>query len=66
MHQRRGIGERAIAQLVDELRGRGVSQLFTSCGEGRGSPRPFYDQLGFRPTGDIVDDETELVLSISP
>ena len=54
------------ALLIDELRAEGVTHLYTSCGEGRGSPRPFYDRLGFVPTGDLVDDETELVLSISP
>lgn len=64
MHQRRGIGERAVAMLVDELRVRGVPRLFTSCGEGVGSPRRFYDRLGFTPTGAVVDDETELVLDV--
>ncbi len=64
MHQRRGIGERAVALLIDELRARNVPRLFTSCVEGPGGPRPFYERLGFRPTGAIVDDETELVLEI--
>jgi diamine N-acetyltransferase len=65
MHQRRGIGQRAVGLLFEEVRRRGVSQLFVSCGEGRGSPRPFYDALGFEPTGLIVDDhETELVTPI--
>jgi RimJ/RimL family protein N-acetyltransferase len=65
MHQRRGIGERAIALLLDELRAQDVSRLFTSCGEGPGGPRPFYDRLGFVPTGETVDDhETEMVLSL--
>jgi RimJ/RimL family protein N-acetyltransferase len=66
MHQRRGIGERAMAALIDELRRLGVPKLFTSCGEGPGSPRRFYDRLGFQPTGGIVDDhETELVLDLA-
>jgi hypothetical protein len=51
--------------LFDELHRRGVPQLFVSCGEGRGSPRPFYDRLGFEPTGSLVGhDETELVIPI--
>jgi diamine N-acetyltransferase len=66
MHQRRGIGGRALGLLIDELRAEGVTHLHTSCGEGRGSPRPFYDRLGFVPTGGLVDDhETELVLAIT-
>jgi RimJ/RimL family protein N-acetyltransferase len=65
MHQRRGIGRRALELLVDELRSRGIPQLYTSCGEGAGSPRPFYNSFGFTPTGEIVDDhETELVLTL--
>ena len=66
MHQRRGIGRVAVELLFDELRRRDVPQLFVSCGEGRGSPRPFYDGLGFEPTGLLVDDhETELVIPIT-
>ena len=65
MHQRRDIGRIAVELLFDELRRRRVPQLFVSCGEGRGSPRPFYDRLGFEPTGLLVDDhETELVIPI--
>jgi diamine N-acetyltransferase len=66
MHQRRGIGHRALTLLVDELRSQGVMQLYTSCGEGLGSPRPFYDRFGFVDTGGLVEEhETELVLTIS-
>ena len=65
MHQRRGIGERAMALLIAELRAQDVRRLFTSCGEGPGSPRRFYDHLGFAPTGETVDEhETELVLPL--
>jgi RimJ/RimL family protein N-acetyltransferase len=65
MHQRRGIGGQAMALLLDELRDLDVRRLFTSCGEGPGGPRRFYDRLGFVPTGETVDDhETELVLSL--
>jgi RimJ/RimL family protein N-acetyltransferase len=65
VHQRRGIGRRALEMLVDELRSQQIARLYTSCGEGRGSPRPFYDGFGFVDTGGIVDEhETELVLPI--
>jgi diamine N-acetyltransferase len=66
LHQRRGIGRQALELLTTELRGRGITQLYTSCGEGRGSPRPFYDRFGFTTTGGLVDaHETELVLPIA-
>ena len=66
MHQRRGIGRTALELVIQQLRQLGVAQLYTSCGEGRGSPRPFYNGLGFEPTGSLVDDhETELVLTIA-
>jgi RimJ/RimL family protein N-acetyltransferase len=57
LHQGRGIGRRAVELLIDHLRDRHT--LTTSWGEGPGSPRPFYEGLGFVPTGEIVDGETE-------
>ncbi len=59
LHQRRGIGKRAIDLVVEECRRRGDRTLLTSWGEGRGSPRDFYLAQGFEPTGNVVDGETE-------
>jgi RimJ/RimL family protein N-acetyltransferase len=59
MHQRRGIGGRALDLVEAELRARGDRSLVVSWVEGRGSPRPFYLARGFEPTGRIVDGETE-------
>jgi RimJ/RimL family protein N-acetyltransferase len=59
LHQRRGIGERALGLVIAECRRRGDSTLLTSWGEGRGSPRGFYIANGFEPTGEVVDGETE-------
>lgn len=59
LHQRRGVGRRILDAVCDEVRAMGHSTLLTSWGEGRGSPRPFYEQYGFVPTGRIIDDETE-------
>lgn len=56
-HQRRGIGEAALALVADRLRGDGHRTLMTSWVDGPGSPRPFYERLGFVPTGDIDDGE---------
>jgi RimJ/RimL family protein N-acetyltransferase len=59
LHQGRGIGRRAVELLIGHLRDRQLQTLTTSWGEGPGSPRPFYEGLGFVPTGEIVDGETE-------
>ncbi|HWL42143.1 MAG TPA: GNAT family N-acetyltransferase [Ilumatobacter sp.] len=64
MHQRRGIGRRALVLMLDHLREQGVGRVFTSCGEGVGTPQPFYESLGFRPTGRMLDDEVELVIEL--
>lgn len=64
MYQRRGIGRRALVLVFDQLRQNGVPRLFTSCGQGVGTPQPFYETLGFRPTGRLLDDEVELVLDL--
>ncbi len=64
MHQRRGIGGRVLDLLKDEVRSLGASTLMTSWVEGKGSPRPFYARHGFKPTGEIVDEETEARLDL--
>jgi RimJ/RimL family protein N-acetyltransferase len=59
MHQRRGIGGRALELVVAECRATGDKTLVTSWTEGKGSPRSFYGGHGFVATGRIVDGETE-------
>jgi RimJ/RimL family protein N-acetyltransferase len=63
-HQRRGIGLRALDALVTECRRMGAHALVLHWCEGRGSPRPFYEQAGFVPTGKVIDGETEARLVI--
>ena len=45
------------------MRAGGADVLFTSCGQGRGSPQPFYEGLGFVPTGE-VDSHGEVHLAL--
>jgi diamine N-acetyltransferase len=64
-HQRRGYGTAALDLVVEYFRSRpGVEVMWTSAGEGEGSPIPFYERYGFERTGEIVDDEVELRLAI--
>jgi RimJ/RimL family protein N-acetyltransferase len=59
LHQRRGIGKRALDLVEDEVRSMGDSTLLVSWVEGKGSPGPMYVTRGYEPTGRIVDGETE-------
>ncbi|MBC9909782.1 GNAT family N-acetyltransferase [Chitinophaga varians] len=64
-HQGKGYGRKAIGLVLRNLAARKVYELYTSCGEGEASPLPFYQQLGFTPTGDWYDDEMELKLTFT-
>jgi RimJ/RimL family protein N-acetyltransferase len=59
LHQRRGIGGRALDLVGDVCLAMSDTTLVTSWSEGKGSPRPFYEAHGFVTTGQTVDDETE-------
>ncbi|MCO6501877.1 MAG: N-acetyltransferase [Acidimicrobiales bacterium] len=65
LQQRRGLGKRIMELLIDECRQRGVPGILTSWVEGAGSPRPFYESLGFVATGNIVESETEARLDLA-
>jgi ribosomal protein S18 acetylase RimI-like enzyme len=56
-HQRRGIGERALGVLVDELRADGQTSLLVDWNLGPGSPEPFYLGNGFVRVRQLADDE---------
>ena len=65
-HQRRGYGTAALDAVVDYLRGRpGADVLWTSAGQGEGSPQPFYERYGFVPTGEVTSGENVLRLDLS-
>lgn len=64
-HQRRGYGEQTLGLVVERLRSRpGARELLTSCVPAEGGPRPFYERLGFVPTGDVEEGEEVLRLSL--
>jgi len=55
--QGRGYGAAAIRLAIEEVRSRGGTELYTSWVPGDGSPGPFYERLGFVPTGEVDEDE---------
>ena len=53
-----------MVRLVgDIVRREGAAALLTSYTEGEGDPGPFYEKLGFSPTGDR-DDNNEVILAL--
>ncbi len=66
-HQRRGYGTATLDLIVEYFRGRpAVEEMWTSAGQGDGSPIPFYERYGFERTGDVVfDDEVLLRLDLA-
>ena len=64
-HQRRGIGDRVLALLVDRLRAEGSSSLLVGWVPGPGGPAPFYLERGFVPTGEVDDGEIEARLAFT-
>jgi diamine N-acetyltransferase len=66
--QRQGIGTAALRLALAEVRRRGGTEIYTSWVPAEGGPGPFYERLGFVPTGELDDDEivARLVLSDAP
>lgn len=64
--QKKGYGKKALVILFKRLIAQGETKLYTSCVQGEGSPEGFYRKLGFLPTGEMYDEEIELVLDLRP
>ncbi len=65
-HQGRGIGRRAVEQIIAERKAAGFTGITVSYVAGEpGAPAPFYERLGFVPTGRVDDGEVEAVLDLS-
>jgi diamine N-acetyltransferase len=61
-YQRHGFGTAVLDQVVAYFRSRpGVETMWTSAGQGPGSPIPFYEAYGFVDTGKIVFDNEVLL-----
>ena len=65
-YQRGGFGTATLDLVAAYFRERGVDVMWTSAGQGDGSPVTFYERYGFERTGDIVfDDEILLRLALT-
>jgi diamine N-acetyltransferase len=65
-HQQKGYGTATLDLIVEYFRGRpGVEVIWTSAGQGEGSPIPFYERYGFERTGDVEEGEAKLRLTIA-
>lgn len=63
--QRQGYGAAAVDALIAYLRTRpNADILWVSCGQGDGSPKPFYERYGFVDTGRLFGGETLLRLDL--
>jgi diamine N-acetyltransferase len=64
--QGRGYGRFAVRGVLEEARRRGERRVTVSWVPGEGSPEEFYLRLGFRPTGEKLDEEIigELFLDV--
>lgn len=56
-----GIGRRALVQAMAEMAARGHREMYLSCVPGPGSPRGFYERLGFTSTGQFANGQDILV-----
>ncbi len=64
-HQGKGYGREAIEKLIEYVRGRpGATELKTSYMPMPGGPWPFYQSLGFEPTGEMEGDEVVIRLGL--
>lgn len=62
-HQSQGYGEEVLRQIAELVRGKGGTELLTSCVPGEDGPAGFYSRLGFTPTGD-VDTDGEVIMRL--
>ncbi|NIO36941.1 GNAT family N-acetyltransferase [Candidatus Bathyarchaeota archaeon] len=56
-YQGRDYGRRALESVIQHLEEEtNANALYTSCREGKGSPKGFYKKMGFRETGKKLDN----------
>ena len=64
-YQGRGYGRAIIGKVVEIVRAEGAETLLTSYALGPDSPGPFYQHVGFTPTGEVnIDGEIIVALKL--
>ena len=65
-HQRQGVGRAALLQIIEHVRSRGLfPKLSLSYVPEEGGPEGLYLSVGFRPTGEMEEDEVVMELELS-
>jgi histidinol dehydrogenase len=64
-HQRRGLGRRAMAWVIEEARRMGMAEVGLSHKALDGNAGPLYEKLGFAYTGEVVDGERKMLLRLT-
>ena len=60
-----GFGWRALELVVEYVKTRpNAKEFFTSCVPGDDGPYKFYEKFGFKPTGEMEDDEIVMRLAL--
>ncbi|WP_421723405.1 GNAT family N-acetyltransferase [Bauldia sp.] len=63
-HQKRGHGTAAVTFAFDLARKKRLKRVGVSSIDAEGCAVPFYEALGFRRTGRVIDREVELVYQL--
>jgi diamine N-acetyltransferase len=64
-HQRKGVGRAAMLLIIEHVRRKGLfKKLALSYIPEEGGPESLYLSLGFRPTGEMVEDEVVMELAL--
>jgi diamine N-acetyltransferase len=64
-HQRKGVGRAAMLQVIEHVRSKGLfKRLRISYIPEEGGPEKLYLSLGFRPTGEMDEDEVVMELAL--
>ena len=62
--QGRGYGRASVRSVAEYVRGRpGALHLKVGARRGTGSPRAFYESLGFSPTGEVIDGNEDVLVA---
>lgn len=62
--QGKGYGRFAVEQVAEEGRRRGIKRLHVTWVPGEGGPAEFYQRLGFKTTGEVLEGEVVAALDL--